>query len=125
MSQLNYQKKSNYGKNDGIFIEETPGKKNLNGKLNPTTNKKWFRYYQSDFKIKINSSCFEISVFANQPIYSSENKNSFELIPKDLSEILGYSKFKIKHIEYHNIRKEGSDIKTIEELIEKTISLKR
>jgi hypothetical protein len=97
----------------GFFIDEAVGKKNLNGKLKPEMK----RCYQNDFRIKLNSSCFEISVFANQPIYSSKDKDGFQLIPKELSSLLGYSKLKIKHVEYFDIRRESKDARLIRDYL--------
>ncbi|MBA7698969.1 hypothetical protein ES703_107653 [subsurface metagenome] len=70
-----------------IFVEDAPRKQRESNS-----------FYQSNFKISLNGpEQILITVLANQPVYAC-GPHGFELAPKELAEIMCYSKFKIKKI---------------------------
>ena len=91
---------------NGIFIEAAPRK----------SEKRINSPYQNDFIIRCNGLQLEATIFANQPIYASEDGKKFELPPKELAEMMGYASFSIKRIElnYLNCGKK-EEIKGIEQ----------
>ncbi len=71
-------------------------------------------YYQSDFKITKDNLAVRVSVLATQPIYCN-GKGEFQLVPKEIAELMCYSPLRIGKIICHNIRDSGlsSELKEI------------
>lgn len=70
-----------------IFVEDAPKKQRESNS-----------FYQSNFKINLNGSeQILITVLANQPVYACGSRG-FELVPKEIAEIMCYSKFNVRKV---------------------------
>lgn len=76
-------------------------------------------YYRSTLKIKQDGLESDIAIYANQPVSPTGNLEGIELVPKDLAERMGYSKFKFKKIIYSDIHSSSSFARDFEKILYK------